>query len=411
MSPASTQDRFDPLSADFAADPYAVYATLREAAEPLYHSGLDVHLLSRYADVDAAARNPLMVRTREAFLEPETLAAEHAAAAAAMPNHFRYVQFSLLDSDGTVHRRLRKLLLGQFAKRAVERFTPIITSHLNHLLEGCLEQGEFDFIADLAAHVPGWIIGHVLGVPPADRPQLKLWSENIVQFFDAGRTAEHAALAEANTAEFADYLKALVANHRQTQSDDLLSLLIAAKEARQLNETELISTCMLVLMAGHGSTIDALGTGLHALLLHPQEFDRLRREPALMSTAVHEMFRFESPLPYFHRYAAEPVEIGGKTYAEGTKFGLLYGAASRDPEAFVDPERLRVDRRPNRHLAFGRGAHLCLGNNLSRLDMEIFLTLLLARTEDIQCLETEPIYKRGITERGLERLRIAVRPR
>ncbi len=411
MSPASTQDRFDPLSADFAADPYAVYANLRREVEPVYHSGLGAHLLSRYADVDAVARNPSMVRTREAFLEPEELAGERAAREAAMPNHFRYVQFSLLDSDGAVHRRLRKLLLGQFARHAVKRFTPVIETHLSGLLNGCIERGEFDFVADLAAHVPGWIIGHVLGVPPADRPQLKAWSENIVQFFNAGRTAEHAALAEANTAEFADYLKRLVRSRGQRQEDDLLSLLIAAQQAGQLDEAELISTCMLILMAGHGSTIDALGTGLYALLRHPQELDRLRREPALMSTAVQEMFRFEAPLPYFHRYAAEPVEIGGIAYDRGTKLGLLYGAANRDPEAFADPQRLRIDRLPNRHLAFGRGAHLCLGNNLSRLDMEIFFALLLSRTEDIRCLEMEPVYKSGITERGLVGLRIAVRPR
>ncbi|MEM7018628.1 MAG: cytochrome P450, partial [Pseudomonadota bacterium] len=192
--------------------------------------------------------------------------------------------------------------------------------------------------------------------------------------------------------------------------EDLISTLIAARRADKLNEVELISTCMLILMAGHGSTIDALGSGMHALLRYPGELKRLRDDPRCINTAVQEMFRFESPLPFFHRYASENVEIYGKTYPKGTKFGLLYGSANRDPAQFPEADRFDISRAPNRHLAFGRGPHLCLGNHLSRLDMEIIFLTLLKRTHSIELLEDEPIYKQGLSVRGPQALQVRLSP-
>jgi hypothetical protein len=165
---------------------------------------------------------------------------------------------------------------------------------------------------------------------------------------------------------------------------------------------------MLILMAGHGSTIDVLGSGLHALLRFPDAQQRLRDNPALIPAAVQEMFRFESPLPFFHRYAAEPLEINGFTVRKGAKVGLLYGCANRDSLSLPDADRFDVGRVPNRHLAFGGGAHLCLGNHLARLDMEIIFSRLLDRFASIT-LEDVPTYKTGLAVRGPQALRVAVR--
>ncbi len=407
MSP--THELFDPLSDTFARDPYSVYATLREQAAPIWHPGLGVHLLASYALVDAAARGADFVRTRDAFAPPEEIEAAKAQAGDAMPNHSRYVQFSLLDSDGEVHRRLRKLLLGRFARGAVQRYRPVIESFLTPLLDAAIDRRQFDFVEQLASAVPGHIIGHVLGVPETERDQLRGWSEDIVQYFDAGRGQSEQLLAEKATTEFAAFLKDLIALRRRQPDGTLLSDLVAAERAGQLSETELISTCMLILMAGHGSTIDTLGTGMLALIDHPDELAKLRRDRGLMDSAVQEMFRYESPLPFFHRYARVPVEFAGQQYAVGTKFGLLYGAANRDPSQFPNPDQFQIERPPNRHVAFGRGAHLCLGNNLSRLDMAIFFDMLLERTVEIARVGQAPSYKRSITERGLLNLEIAVR--
>jgi len=162
---------------------------------------------------------------------------------------------------------------------------------------------------------------------------------------------------------------------------------------------------MLILMAGHGSTIDVLGSGLHALLQFPAEMERLKADPRLMPTAVQEMFRFESPLPFFDRYAAAEVEVGGRVYPRGTRFGLLYGAANRDPEQFDEPDRFDVGRTPNRHLAFGGGAHFCLGNHLARLDMDVIFTTLFRTFRSIELVEA-PDYKRSLSVRGPKALRL-----
>ena len=178
-----------------------------------------------------------------------------------------------------------------------------------------------------------------------------------------------------------------------------------------MSESELISTCMLILAAGHGSTIDVLGSGMHALVSHPEQMHLLRQEPGHIKMAVQEMFRFESPLPFFHRYTSEALVLNGQHYPKGTKFGLLYGSANRDPDQFPDADTFDITRNPNRHVAFGRGAHLCLGNHLSRLDMEVIFLGILKRTRHIELAGAEPAYKKSLSVRGPESLRLALTPK
>jgi cytochrome P450 len=403
---------FEPHSNAFAKNPYSFYADLRQLDEPYFYEGADAYLLSRYVDVEGAARNPALVRSLEAFMDPETVKAEQRARNwHDMPNHERFVQFSLLERDDDTHFRLRVIVLRALSRRFVEQQRSMIETYVDRLLDQLLQQKEFDFIADLASHVPGHIIGHLLGVPDEDCPALRIWSENIVQFFDVGRTEEHKLLAENATTEFYLYLSGLIADRRKNPKEDLISSLVAAQDAGEMNEAELISTCMLILAAGHGSTIDVLGSGMHALISHRDQMHLLRQEPGHIHMAVQEMFRFESPLPFFHRYASEELVFNGKTYPRGTKFGLLYGSANRDPDQFPDADRFDVTRDPNRHVAFGRGAHLCLGNHLSRLDMEVIFLGILKKTRHIELSGPEPTYKKSLSARGLESLRVALTPK
>jgi len=398
---------FDPQSQSFAQNPYDAYTVLRSKNEPYFYEGVGGWLLSRYEDVEKAARNSKLVRSLEAFMCAEDIAEEKRKANwHDMPNHSRFVQFSLLDSDGDVHFRLRLLVLRELSRDFVERQRQMIQVYVDSLLDRLLEQREIDFVADLASHVPGHIIGNVIGVPDEDCPQLRIWSEDVVQFFDVARTEKHKLLAEQATTEFYYYLRDLIAQRKKKPRKDLISTLIAAKRAGELSETELISTCMLILMAGHGSTIDVLGSGMHALLRYPDELARLRQNPEYIHTAVQEMFRFESPLPYFHRYASEEIEVLGRRYPKGTKFGLLYGSANRDPNQFPSADQFDIARAPNRHVAFGRGAHLCLGNHLSRLDMEVIFLTLMKRVKTIELLEDEPKYKKGLSVRGPQSLQV-----
>ncbi len=396
---------FDPASDAFARDPFAVYARLRGTPRPVWHAGLDAWLLARYADVDAAARDPRFQRSAPAAAPPAR------SAPIAMPAFDRYVRTNLLELDGADHDRLRLVVQRALTRHRVAALRATITRFVDACLDELLGAGELDFVAALAERVPGHVIGALLGVPEAERPRLRRWSEDIVQFYDADRDATHAARAERATVAFQGFLEALVVERRRRPGDDLLSTLVAAERAGTLDATELHATAMLVLMAGHGSTTDLLGLGLRALLAHPAQQARLRAAPDLAATAVQEMLRYDTPLPYFHRHAAADVTIAGERFPAGTRFGLLYGAANRDPDAFPDPDRFDIGRRPNRHLAFGRGAHLCLGNHLSRLDAEIVFTRLLGRTARIEGDPDAAAMRPSLTARGPLRLPVRLIPR
>jgi len=397
---------FAPLSDQFAADPYPSYAALRETEGLHYYPDFDVWLVSRFAEVSAIALNKSMVRSLDGLVPPEEIAAQKRAGNwHDMPHHSRFVQFSMLDSDGPVHDRLRAQVFKLFTPVMVDGLRGDIERTVGRLMDELADKREIDSIEDLAAQVPGHIIGRLLGVPDEDCPKLRVWSENIVQYFDIDRSDERKALAETNTTEFYEYLTGLKAEKQRRPQPDLISALIEAEQAGHMNEDEFISTCMLILMAGHGSTIDVLGSGLHALLRFPDQMDKLRADPGLIRTAIPEMFRYESPLPFFHRYATEETEIAGRPFPRGTKFGLLYGAANRDPAQFERADEFDIARHPNRHLAFGGGAHFCLGNHLARLDMEVIFTTLLRRFSRIELAE-EPVYKRGLSVRGVQSLRV-----
>jgi cytochrome P450 len=395
---------FDPLSPDFARDPYAAYDALRAQVAPVWDAGLGLWLLPRFDWVAAAALDKRLVRSPDGVFSSDEIAAHRRAANwHDMPLHSRFVQFSLLDSDGAVHDRLRKLVFKEFTTASIARLRDETAAFVATLLER--GRGEIDFVADFAAHIPGHVIGRLLGAPDADCAMLCGWSEAIVQYFDIDRSDAKKALAENTTAAFYEYLKALAAQRRRAPRDDLITRLAAAEDAGALPHDEFISTAMLILMAGHGSSIDVMASGLAALLRFPDQMARLRADPALLLGGVQEMFRFEPPLPFFHRCASEDVELAGRAFPKGSKFGLLYGAANRDPAAFADPNRFDIARALGRHLAFGYGAHLCLGNHIARMTMETVFGALRAR--DIALLE-EPDWKRGLSVRGPKALRVSL---
>ncbi len=366
-------------------------------------------LVARFDDVTALVKDRSMLRTLDTLHTPEQIAEQkrrdnwHD-----MPHHARFVQFSMLDSDGEVHDRLRAQVFQFFGPAPIARLRDRLAPHIESLVDDALQLGEFDFIADLAAHIPGYTIGMLMGVPLADCAQIRRWSEDIVQFFDVDRTAAKKQLAEESTRAFYEYLQTLVGERSHAPRDDLLSRLIEVETAGHINHDELYSTCMLIVMAGHGSTLDVMGTGMYSLLSHPEQLQKLRGDPALMKTAIQEMFRFESPLPFFHRYATAELEFNDQQFPAGSRFGLLYGAANRDTDVFPDADTFDVARWPNRHLAFGGGAHFCLGNHLARLSMDILFSALLAKTQTIVCSRGEPEYKTGLSVRGLKSLHVKV---
>ena len=407
---SASNPTFDPSSSAFARDPYPAYAALRSTPGLTYYAPFDTYLVARFDDVSALVKDRRLVRTLDAFCSAAQIAEQkrrdnwHD-----MPFHARFVQFSMLDSDGEVHDKLRKQVFQFFGPAPIARMRAVLEPQIEAWVKEAIGRGSFDFVADLAAKVPGYAIGTLMGVPADDCEQIRQWSEHIVQYFDVDRSDARKQLAESTTRTFYEYLQTLVEHRRglaeSRRPDDLLSKLIAVEAAGLITHDELYSTCMLIVMAGHGSTLDVMGSGMRALLEFPDEQKSLRANPGLLKTALPEMFRFDSPLPFFHRYAAQDVEVGGVNFKQGTRFGLLYGSANRDSTAFEDADRFDITRSPNRHLAFGGGAHFCLGNHLARLSMDILFSRMLASTKDIH-LAGEPEYKPGLSARGPLRLPI-----
>ncbi|MGA1103027.1 MAG: cytochrome P450 [Pseudomonadales bacterium] len=402
---------FDPYSDAFTADPYSTYAQLRARSQPTYFAPMDIYLLPWYEVVDAAARDGRMHRGAESIFSETTRAQEQRRNNwHDMPNHERFVQYNLLEQDGANHRKLRLVVMQTFTRTMVARHRLMIQTYVDELLSPLLEKGTFDFIEDFACHIPGHVIGRLLGLPSQDCGQLRQWVEDMVRFFDVDRSAAKKALAESATTELYHYLRDEIRSRKGTRGPDLLSTLVDAKDRGTIDETELIATAMLILAAGHGSTIDVMGTGLSHLLSHPDQLASLRRDPTLIPSAIQEMFRYETPLPFFHRYVSEPMVIRGMTFKPGQKVGLLYGAANRDPAFVENPDTFNIRRPTHRHLAFGRGAHLCLGNHLSRLDMEVIFETLVKQTRDIERVDSHLQYRPGLSTRGLTHLFVTLSP-
>lgn len=399
---------FQPSTPEFTENPYRVYSRMREECPIYYQTDWHMYLFSAYEDISTLVNDPRLVRTLEHIMtSDEIISLRKRDNWQATPNFSRYVRVNILDSEGELHERLRRLVFKHFTVSRVNSLREYVQGLVNDRINTVLERGEMDFIEDFVAPIPGGVIGELLGVPVVDRPRLRIWSELIVQFYEPEKTNQDIQRAEEASAEFAAYLLDLAECRREYPEQDLITELVAAESAGLINQDELISTCMIILTAGHGSTIDVSGNGLLALLLHPQQMQKLREQPSLIQSAVQEMFRYDSPLPFFHRFILEDMDYKGYEFKKGEKIGVLYASANRDPVQFPNPDSFDITRQPNRHLAFGIGPHFCLGNHLARLDMEIIFTSLLEHFPSLLLDCEKPDFRTGLSSRGLRTLPVS----
>jgi hypothetical protein len=399
---------FQPFTAEFARDPYIIYSRMREDFPVYYHKDWDMYLFSTHEDISTLVNDPRLLRTLEHEMTASELASKRERENwQASPNFSRYVRVNILDSEGELHDRLRRLVFRVFTVKRISLLRDFVQHLVDERIEEVIVLGKMDFIEDFIAPIPGVVIGKLLGVPEQDRHLLRVWSERIVRFYEPEKTEEDTRKAEEASGEFADYLINLAERRRKNPEDDLISELVVAESEGQLNKDEMISTCMIILMAGHGSTIDVSGNGMLALLQHPQQMEKLQTQPSLIQTAVQEMFRYDSPLPFFHRFMSEDMEYKGHKFKKGTKIGVLYGSANRDPAQFKNPDSFDIERQPNRHLAFGIGSHFCLGNHLARLNMDIIFTSLLQHFSGLSLECERPEFRIGLASRGLKSLPVS----
>ncbi|MGH8862485.1 MAG: cytochrome P450, partial [Jatrophihabitantaceae bacterium] len=315
---------------------------------------------------------------------------------------------SLLEAEPPMHTRLRRLIAGAFSRGHVERLRPRVDELARRLADRVADAGSggspVDLIALYAEPLPVQVIAELLGIPEADWPLLRPWSNAIVKMYEYEVSPEQKRAAETASAEFVAYLRELVAARRLAPTDDLVSGLIAETDGdgARLSEDELVTTCTLLLNAGHEASVNVVGNGVSALLQHPDQIVGVD-DDAAVARAVEELIRFDSPLQLFERTATADTAIGDVVVEAGTKIAALLGAANRDPRVFAEPDRFDVTRSDNPHLGFGAGIHFCVGAPLARLELQASLRTLLRRFPRL-ALHAPPARRPEFVIRGVRSL-------
>jgi pimeloyl-[acyl-carrier protein] synthase len=390
---------FNPMDPEFLANPYPLYHRLR-AEDPVHHSPLGFWVLSRYDDVVLSLRDPRFAK--------EAIAAFVAARFGIAPVG---IGLSMLDRDPPDHTRLRGLVSKAFTPRVVERLRPQIQQIIDGLLDRVEGAHSMDLIEAFAYPLPVIVICQMLGVPVEHRERFKQWGLDIARGLDGILLPPDSEVLRRSSAArhaLSEYFRELIAERRASPREDMLSALIAAEEAGdKLSEEELLATCILLLVAGHETTVNLIGNGTLALLRHPDQLRRLRENPELIGSAVEELLRYDGPVQRTARIPSEDVTIGGRTIAKGEMVMPFIGAADRDPAQFPDPDRLDIARPDNRHIAFGWGIHFCLGAPLARVEGQLAINTLVQRLPKLALATDKPEYRQSLTLRGLTALPIA----
>lgn len=383
-------------------DPYPFYAYLLEQKPLCYVEERWAWVASRYEDVNRILKDPLFVREYRNAV-PQHLQQELPQASPEwIPVNDMLNNWMLL-RDAPAHTRLRGLVSHAFTPRTMDRLKPKIRSIAEHLADRMAEEPQPDLIASFAFPLPVIVIAELLGVPPEDRDLFKDWSHTFAKVLEStDQSPEFAKQALRATEDISDYFRRLIAERKTAPQEDMISELVAAQEqADALTDQELIATCVLLLVAGHETTVNLIGNSVLALLNHPDQYAQLLEHPELTASAVEEVLRFESPVQMTGRLASADYEIGGQVIRQGDFVNVMLGAANRDPSQFEQPNRFDIGRSPNRHLAFASGPHFCLGAPLARIEGEIALAVLLERFPQMRLADDKLNWRPNILFRGL----------
>jgi cytochrome P450 len=405
----ATARKYDLYSDRFRAETYETFARMREEDAVFCQPGIDgetmLWFVTRHDDAVAVLLDD------ERFVRDPALALtsdELTAFRSGMPEGLAFIDNHMLNKDGEDHRRLRRLVTRAFTPRMVEQLRPGIQEIAEGLIDAVESRGEMDLVDEFAFPLPITVIAELLGIPVADRDRFRRWTNAIVT---PALTSEDMAQFGASVDEFVAYLRELFERRRSTPGDDLISALLQVEEGGDtLSEEELFSMVVLLIIAGHETTVSLIGNAVLALLQHPDQREALERDPTRMSHAIEELLRYDGPVERtLNRWAATDVELGGQTIRRGEGVIVILGSADRDPSRFSEPDVLDFAREDVKHLAFGRGSHYCLGAPLARLEAEIALTTLLRRLPGLRLVTSaDELYWRPVPLfRSLASLQVA----
>jgi cytochrome P450 len=401
-APLSLYHLLDP---EVLADPYPLYHRLRTESPVHWDPFLHAWVVTRYADVVTVLHRFSAARTPT----PEQLAAiglESLTPIAAV------MVRQMLFLDPPAHTRIRGLASQAFTPRRVERLRQHIQEITDSLLDGVVDRGRLEVMEDVAAPLPAIVTAEMLGVPTADHQRLKAWSADFAEMLgNFQHNPDRAPGVLRSTEDMIDYFRAAIREQRARPRDGLVGALLRAEvDGDRFTEDEVIANCIVTMVGGQETTTNLIGNGVLTLLRHPDQLERLRREPGLITSAVEELLRYESPSQHTARLAPEDTVLGDKLIRKRQAVIAVMAAGNRDPERFPDPDRLDLARPDNRHLAFGWAAHFCFGAPLARLEGQIVLSTLLRRLTDLR-LEPQPlVWRTNLGLRGLTALPVAFRP-
>jgi cytochrome P450 len=394
------------FSSEHRRDPYPLYRRYVEAIPPLAPAGPGLWLSLDHEVVTAVLRHPnVSSDERRATLVQQMMADDPTVAE-------RLEDRSLLFLDPPDHTRIRRLVSKAFTPATVDRLRPQMVAMVDDLLDGLAAQtsaGSIDIVTGFAYPFPLRVICELLGVPFADRDHFHGWSKALARGVDPGvlRPPEVEAEIEAASAALRGYLADLFEERRRQPQDDLVTALLQVEDGGdRLSAEELMSLVVLLLVAGHETTVNLIGNGLAALVAHPDQMT-LARTRGIDRTAVDELLRFDSPVQMNQRVAAEPFEVAGAHLAAGDQVVLILAGANRNPRAYPDPDRLDLTRNGPPHVAFGGGLHHCLGAALARTEAELALNGLLRRFPRIEDTG-ERTLRPTFTLRGYETFPVAL---
>jgi len=389
----------NPRDPAFVQDPYRFYADMHRASNVFFWEEYGMWCVASYDQVNALLRDRRFGRENRwgAPLNPDEGRGH-------LGDFDRIESGSLLEREPPAHTRLRTLVNRAFVSRSVERLRPRISTLANGLIDALPADQPFDLLPSFATPIPLTVICELLGVPVASANDLLSWSHAMCEMYVPHRSRETEIRANRASAEFGAFLTAHIEEHRHNGADDLLSALIAVRDTgEKLSDDELISTCVLLLNAGHEATVHQTGNAVKTILDQGGDPRRFFNTPEAAAATVEEALRFDAPLHVFTRYAYEDVDLGPVILKPGEQVALLLGAANRDPSTFEAPDQFRPGRKDQKNVSFGAGLHFCIGAPLARLELQESLSVLFSRLPTL-ALKAPPRYRDSYHFHGLERL-------
>jgi len=383
------------ISAEFLDDPYPLLRQLQEE-DPVYWSeSIGGWIVTRYDDIVPTFRDVAHFSNYGRFAKAvEYLPSEDRQKLVPFESHYR--QKSLLQSDPPDHTRLRALMVKPFNATSIEAMRPKIKKIVNDVIDSVEQRREMDVIRDLAYPLPFSVLGAIMGLPEEHGDEIKHWADEILLFQGVNRPP--VALLERSQAALLamrSFLTDLVNEKRRHPADDVISQMVAAEaEGNRLTEQELVYTCVTIMGAGHETTTSLIGNGLYTILSHTEQWRKLRENPSLLTSAIEEMLRYESPVARQPRVIKDDIELGGKKLLKGQVAFQMLNAANRDPAYFTDPGSFDIERQNNKHLAFGMGIHFCLGAGLARIEAQEVFKAIMERLPNIRLASEKAVWDR-----------------